>query len=73
MEASDTLTGYLILALAIPLVGLVAMFMELHAQAQPHSSWWHDCRRSIQWVGRTSTAVSVALFGAGALLLLGSN
>lgn len=69
MEASDTLTSYLALALAIPLVGLVAMFMELHAQAQPHGSWWHDCRRPIQWVGRTSTAVSVGLFALGATLM----
>jgi len=72
MEASYTLTSYLALAMAIPLVGLVAMFMELHAQAQPDDSWWHDCRQSIQWVGRTSTAVSVGLFAIGALLMWGS-
>jgi cytochrome c biogenesis protein CcdA len=72
MAASYTLILYWTLGLAIPLVGLVAMFMELHAQAQPDDSWWHDCRRPIQWVGRTSTAVSVGLFAIGALLTWGS-
>jgi hypothetical protein len=72
MAASYTLTSYLLLAMAIPVVGLLAMFMELHAQAQPDDSWWHDCRQSIQWVGRTSTAVSVGLFAIGALLMWGS-
>lgn len=72
METTYTLTRYLALGLAIPLVGLTAMFMELHAQAQPNDSWWHDCRPSIQWVGRTSTAVSVGVFAIGALLMWGS-
>ena len=72
MAASYTLTSYLVLAMAIPVVGLLAIFMELHAQAQPDDSWWHDCRQSIQWVGRTSTAVSVGLFAIGALLMWGS-
>lgn len=74
METTDTFTTYLPLAMAlgIPVIGLMAWFMELHAQAQPQESWWHDCRRPIQWVGRTSTAMSVALFAAGAVMLWGN-
>lgn len=71
MDTIDTLTTVLTLALAIPLIGLVALFLELHAQAQPHYSWWHDCRRTMYRVGRVSTAVSVVVFSVGALLLWG--
>lgn len=72
MEATYNLTGYLAVALAIPLVGLMAMFLELHAQAQPAASWWHDCRQSIHWVGRTSTALSVGFFALVAVLMWGA-
>lgn len=71
METTDTLTTFLTLALAIPLVGLVALFLELHAQTQPHYSWWHDCRRAMYRVGRASTVVSVLMFSLIAVVLWG--
>lgn len=69
MDTGYTMYTYMALALGVGLAGLIAVFLELHAQAQPVSSWWYDCRRSIQLAGRTLTGLSVGAFALGAVML----